>query len=189
MSDPQPGPLSADVGDATGTEPLVVAPARRSLVQVTLERFSFHLLRGPGEPDCNRLPGVPVDDVGLLATRLIGRETVECMVVFFVDAHRRVFGFTEVERGSVSALRFLPVDAIRPALWVGASAIVVCHNHPLGAPRPSDADVASTFAMAEACELMHLELVAHLVVAGDHWATVPAVQPRERHTGRHHALA
>jgi hypothetical protein len=140
---------------------------RRRPVLVTLERYSFWLSGEAAGDIANRLPGIPVEQVGPIASRLIGRELVECISVFLVDAQRRVFGFAEVARGSVDSAPCSPADILRPALLAGASAVVICHNHPSGDPTASAADRGLTMRLREACALLDLALAEHLVVAGE----------------------
>jgi DNA repair protein RadC len=141
-------------------------------VLVTIERYSFRLSGGVGEDSDNRRPGVPVNDVGPIACRLIGQELVECVVVFFLDDDGSVFGFTEVARASVDSAPCRPIDVLRPALLAGAAAVVVCHNHPSGDAAPSLPDRAATWRLRDACEMMRLTLIDHLVVAGGIWRSV-----------------
>jgi DNA repair protein RadC len=60
-------------------------------------------------------------------------------------------------------------DVLRLALTQHARGVVVFHNHPAGDTQPSDKDVAYTRRLASAAELLDIELVAHLVVAGDRY--------------------
>lgn len=45
-----------------------------------------------------------------------------------------------------------------------ASSIIVCHNHPSGNTRPSDADVRLTKALKEAGKIMEIPLLDHLII-------------------------
>jgi DNA repair protein RadC len=58
-----------------------------------------------------------------------------------------------------------PADVLRPALEDAASGIVLVHNHPSGDPTPSRADVEMTRALLEACELLGLYFLDHVIVA------------------------
>jgi DNA repair protein RadC len=50
----------------------------------------------------------------------------------------------------------------------------VAHNHPSGDPEPSPEDVAVTRRLREAGELLGIELVDHVVVAGRGYVSLKA---------------
>ncbi|MGM3262686.1 JAB domain-containing protein, partial [Klebsiella pneumoniae] len=47
-----------------------------------------------------------------------------------------------------------------------AASVIVAHNHPSGDPRPSDSDLRLTKTLKQALELIEVELLDHIVVAG-----------------------
>jgi DNA repair protein RadC len=50
------------------------------------------------------------------------------------------------------------------ALRSKASSMIVCHNHPSGNMVPSESDIALTRKIAEACKLLDMTLLDHLIV-------------------------
>jgi DNA repair protein RadC len=55
-------------------------------------------------------------------------------------------------------------EVFRSAVRENAPAVVIVHNHPSGDPTPSPEDVGLTRAIAEAGELMDIEVLDHLVI-------------------------
>jgi DNA repair protein RadC len=53
--------------------------------------------------------------------------------------------------------------------------VVVVHNHPSGDPTPSADDLRITAELVEAGRLLDIELLDHLVVAADRWASIRAL--------------
>ncbi|MBU2578291.1 hypothetical protein KKA69_05715, partial [Patescibacteria group bacterium] len=49
----------------------------------------------------------------------------------------------------------------------GASALILVHNHPSGATRPSDADIRLTKTIQEATKLIDVQVHDHLIVGDD----------------------
>ena len=83
-----------------------------------------------------------------------------------LNTKNEVLKTVEVSRGGLDAAIALPRDVFRQAVREGASAVVVCHNHPSGDPEPSRDDVALTKRLREAAQVLGLRLLDH-VVFGD----------------------
>ena len=56
---------------------------------------------------------------------------------------------------------------IREALMKRATAIALCHNHPSGNTRPSREDNELTKNLRDACRVMNIRFLDHIIVAGD----------------------
>jgi len=56
---------------------------------------------------------------------------------------------------------------IRDALMLGAHALIVAHNHPLGDPTPSSADKAVTRRLVEIARPLDIRVVDHLIFSGE----------------------
>ena len=54
----------------------------------------------------------------------------------------------------------------RPAIRDNSVAIIVVHNHPSGDPTPSPEDVAVTSQLRDAGELLGIEVLDHVILAG-----------------------
>lgn len=82
-----------------------------------------------------------------------------------LDGQNGLRSARRVAQGGLHGCALTPRDVLQPALRDGASAIVVLHNHPSGDPTPSTDDVVMTRALAEACEVVGVPLLDHVVVA------------------------
>lgn len=69
--------------------------------------------------------------------------------------------------GSLTANIVHPREVFQPALEYGAVAVIVAHNHPSGSLEPTPADIAATGQLAEAGRVLGIELLDHLIIAGD----------------------
>lgn len=90
----------------------------------------------------------------------------EKIVVVHLDAGQRLIGVEEVqgEREDVA----LPIRLIlAEALRLGASGMIVAHNHPSGNPAPSDADIAATRELASMAAILEIRLHDHLIFGRD----------------------
>ncbi|MEQ9324220.1 MAG: JAB domain-containing protein [Polyangiaceae bacterium] len=115
-----------------------------------------------------------------LAPRL-AREDVEVMVVLALDGRSHVLGAHEVARGGAHGLCVTAREIYRVAVALGASAIILAHNHPSGVPEPSQADDDTTAAVSLAGDLLGIPLLDHLVVATEHrWVSYAATGRLDR---------
>jgi DNA repair protein RadC len=66
--------------------------------------------------------------------------------------------------GSVDEAAIHPREVVKKALEVGASALILVHNHPSGSPEPSRADIQITARIAEAGRLLGITVHDHVIV-------------------------
>lgn len=77
-------------------------------------------------------------------------------------------GLIKAERLSHGGLTETVVDVrqiMKKAILCNATAMVFCHNHPSGNPRPSRQDDQLTDQLAKACTTLRIYLVDHVIVA------------------------
>ncbi len=121
-------------------------------------------------------PGVemarPEDVVPWLAEWREARR--EHFVAFDLNARHQMIARRLVSVGSLSASIVHPREVFQPAVCASAAGLIVAHNHPSGDPEPSPEDVAVTRRLREAGELLGIELLDHLVVAGRGFVSLKA---------------
>ncbi len=94
----------------------------------------------------------------------IGTRPYEVFVCLFLDARHRLIDSEETSRGSLTRMAVYPREIVRRALEVNAASLVVAHNHPSGAVKPSASDRQLTRVLRDALALIDVRLVDHLVV-------------------------
>ncbi len=90
--------------------------------------------------------------------------TVERVRVLYLDAKNRLIDDHHVGDGSIDEAAIHPREVIRKAMDVGASALILVHNHPSGSPEPSRADIQVTQKIAEAGRLLGVSVHDHVIV-------------------------
>jgi DNA repair protein RadC len=90
----------------------------------------------------------------------------EIMGALFLDARHRLIGERAVFRGTLHRAAVEPREILKDCLLRGASGVALFHTHPSGDPTPSAEDLLFTRRMAEAAEVIGVELVDHLVLGG-----------------------
>ena len=90
--------------------------------------------------------------------------TVERVRVLYLDAKNRLIDDHHASEGSIDEAAIHPREVIRKAMDVGASALILVHNHPSGSPEPSRADIQITQKIAEAGRLLGVTLHDHVII-------------------------
>ena len=93
--------------------------------------------------------------------------TVERVRVLYLDARNRLILDHQAQEGTIDEAAIHPREVVKKALEVGATALILVHNHPSGDPTPSPDDVAVTRAMVQAGKLLDVDLLDHLVIGHD----------------------
>lgn len=94
----------------------------------------------------------------------MARLPVEQFRVLFLDK-QNVLIHDEVQgEGTIDQTPAYPREVVRRALEVGATAVILAHNHPSGDPTPSRADVEMTKAIAKAGKAVGVEVLDHVIV-------------------------
>lgn len=94
----------------------------------------------------------------------LAHEDTEQFRVLFLDRRNVLIADEAQARGTVDHVPVYPREVVRRALDLGASALVLVHNHPSGDPTPSRADVDMTRRVMEACRTVSVTLHDHVVV-------------------------
>lgn len=90
--------------------------------------------------------------------------TVERVRVLYLDTRNRLIDDHHVGDGSIDEASIHPREVIRRAMDVGATALILVHNHPSGNPDPSRADIDVTRRIAEAGRLLGITVHDHVII-------------------------
>ncbi len=85
--------------------------------------------------------------------------------VLFLDVKNALIADEEQQTGTVNHTPVYPREVVKRALELGASAIILVHNHPSGDPQPSRADIQMTNEIRDAGAKLGVALHDHIVVA------------------------
>jgi DNA repair protein RadC len=84
--------------------------------------------------------------------------------VLFLD-RKNVLVADEVQsRGTIDHTPVYPREIVKRALELGATAIILVHNHPSGDPTPSKADIDMTRDIVKAALALGITVHDHLVI-------------------------
>ena len=94
----------------------------------------------------------------------MARAPIEQFRLLFLDRKNALIADEVQQTGTVDHAPVYPREVVKRALELGASAIIMVHNHPSGDPTPSRADVDMTRAVQAACATLGIDLHDHLVI-------------------------
>lgn len=84
--------------------------------------------------------------------------------LLFLDRKNKLI-FDEVQQeGTINQTAIYPREVVKRALDVGASSIIMVHNHPSGDPTPSEADIDITRRVKHAASSFDIRLHDHLII-------------------------
>ena len=110
----------------------------------------------------------------LLDPLFSGRER-EFVATLHLDQEQRLLALTVERVGEREAAELPAAEILAKALRIGASAVVVAHNHPSGRTEPSEQDLAATRHFAETAARVGIRVHDHLIVAGGAWQSFRAL--------------
>jgi DNA repair protein RadC len=105
----------------------------------------------------------PIELYDRLRLRMSGL-TQEVFVVVALGARGAILEEIEVARGSLTGVEVHPREVFRPLIRLAAAGAVVAHNHPSGDARPSCEDIALTYRLHEAGEVIGIPILDHIVI-------------------------
>ncbi len=90
----------------------------------------------------------------------------EHFLVVLLDARHGVRGIETVSVGSLTASIVHPREVFKEAISASAASVIFAHNHPSGDTEASEDDIALTKRLAEAGEIVGINVLDHLIIGG-----------------------
>jgi len=94
----------------------------------------------------------------------MAEEKIEHFRVLFLDNKNALIADEPQQRGTVNHTPVYPREVVRRALDLGASAIILVHNHPSGDPTPSQDDIEMTKEVAAAADKLGISVHDHIII-------------------------
>jgi DNA repair protein RadC len=99
----------------------------------------------------------------------MARESKEQFRILFLDKRNRLIADEVQQQGTVDHTPVYPREVVKRALELGATALILVHNHPSGDATPSKADITMTREVATAAKTLGITIHDHLIIAkSDH---------------------
>lgn len=104
---------------------------------------------------------------------LIGHERREVLVVLALDTRNRLLRSPcTVSIGSLNQAAVEPRELLRPLILATAASAILAHNHPSTCPEPSPEDISLSQTAFEACALVGIRLLDHVVIGDGRYVSL-----------------
>ena len=94
----------------------------------------------------------------------IAHGKIEEFHILFLDRKNVLIKDERQQRGTIDHTPVYPREVVKRALELGASALILVHNHPSGDPTPSQADIAVTQDIKKAAAPLGVVLHDHVII-------------------------
>jgi len=106
---------------------------------------------------------------------VMGRDKIERFRLLFLDKKNRLILDEEQQRGTVDHTPVYTREVMKRALEVGATALILVHNHPSGDTTPSKADIEITLELKSAAEKLGIVIHDHVIISRSNHASFKAL--------------
>jgi DNA repair protein RadC len=129
--------------------------------------------RVDGYSEAGRRPPVktPDDVAGLVRSRLKDKKK-EYFLALLLDTRNRLIKAAEISVGSLDSSIVHPREVFKEAISASAAAVIFVHNHPSGDPEASEDDVNLTKRLAEAGEVVGIEVLDHIIIGDNKYTSL-----------------
>jgi DNA repair protein RadC len=94
----------------------------------------------------------------------VAHNKIEEFHILFLDRKNVLIKHERQQKGTIDHTPVYPREVVKRALELGASALILVHNHPSGDPTPSKADIAVTQDIKKAAAPLGVALHDHVVI-------------------------
>jgi len=138
------------------------------LAKASQIKAAFELAnRLEGYPETGKKPVVkrPEEVVSLVKGRLKGKKR-EHFLALLLDTRGQLIKVSEISVGSLDTSVVHPREVFKEAISASAASVIFVHNHPSGDPTASEDDIGLTKRLAEAGEIVGIDVLDHIIIGG-----------------------
>ena len=100
---------------------------------------------------------------------IIGELAHEEFWIIYLNNSNKVLSKSQLSKGGITGTLVDVRLVFKTVLEIGAVSIILCHNHPSGMLKPSEADKQITQKIKQAGESLDIRVLDHLIVAETHY--------------------
>lgn len=88
----------------------------------------------------------------------------EVLTVIYLDSSHAIISSEIVAEGTINVNTVYPRELVKRALDKHAAAIIIAHNHPSGAIKPSPQDIGLTRSLYLVCSFLQIQFLDHFII-------------------------
>lgn len=96
----------------------------------------------------------------------------EVLKVIILNSNNEILKIKEVLVGGTNFIEVSTKNILSEVVKMQAPKIILAHNHPSGNPLPSQKDIEYTRNIQKASKLLGIELLDHIIIAGDGYTSI-----------------
>jgi DNA repair protein RadC len=124
-----------------------------------------------------RMSATPIDKIVIKSSRdafnvlytYLADLAVEEFAVVYINRANKVLETKMISKGGITSTLVDPRSIFKHAIELQATGIIMGHNHPSGNLKPSSQDDALTQKIKEGGKILDIQLLDHLIIAGNHY--------------------
>ncbi|WP_054943353.1 RadC family protein [Paenibacillus ihuae] len=98
--------------------------------------------------------------------------TKEHFICLYLNTKNRVIHKETISIGSLNASIVHPREVFKVGIKRSCASIICSHSHPSGDPTPSNEDLIITHRLIEAGEIIGIDVLDHLIIAGQRYVSL-----------------
>lgn len=95
----------------------------------------------------------------------MAEDDIERFRILYLDRKNKLLADEIHASGTIDSAHVYTREIMRKAMNIGATALILVHNHPSGDPAPSRADIDLTYSIIEAAKPLSITVHDHLIIA------------------------
>ncbi|MCB0806561.1 MAG: DNA repair protein RadC [Bacteroidales bacterium] len=100
---------------------------------------------------------------------IVGDNAWEAFYILLLNRANKVIRDVMISEGGISGTVADPKKIFKLGLDHNATSIILCHNHPSGSVKPSDADIKLTRKLKQAGDVLDMPVLDHIIVGDENY--------------------
>lgn len=96
----------------------------------------------------------------------------EALKIVILNNSNEILKIQNVAVGNANTVAADTKNVLSESVKMQAPKILLLHNHPSGNPIPSDKDIEFTKNIKEACKILGIQLLDHIIIGGDYYTSI-----------------
>ena len=112
------------------------------------------------------------EDMAKVVMNELKNETKEIVKLVMLDNRNRIVKMRDIATGGSNFANFSISEILGETLKTKTPKIILIHNHPSGNSEPSQRDIEITYSLYNACQIVGIQLIDHLVIGNAEYTSI-----------------